>query len=400
MLARRILPVLQQRLCEFPVVALLGPRQAGKTTLAKTCAAAAATETEYLDLERPSDSRKLADAERFLGRRSRKLVVLDEVQRQPDLFRVLRGLVDERIAAGERAGHFLVLGSASKDLLRQSSESLAGRICYLELTPFLYDEVAPGGGEALDRLWLRGGFPPSYLAASDAASLEWRTAFVSTYLERDLPQLGLRIPAEQVRRFWSMLALGQGGQLNAARLAGGLGVSGNTVRHWLDLLTDLFVVRQLPAWTGRSVKRLVKSPKVYVRDCGIAHMLATIEDLDDLLGHPLCGPSWEGFVIENVLSLLPATWRASYYRTSSDAEIDLVLEGSHRRVIAVEIKRSLAPVLSKGFRLGFTEVRAKHGFIVMPHGDPYPLAPEIEATGASELLARIAAGAPPFHAGH
>jgi predicted AAA+ superfamily ATPase len=300
----------------------------------------------------------------------------------PELFRVLRGLIDERIRDGERSGHFLVLGSASRDLLHQSSESLAGRIAYLELAPFGLSEVAAGrGGKAsvLDRLWLRGGFPPSYLAHSDPDSFEWRAQFVATCLERDLPQLGLRLPAEQLRRLWSMLAHGQGAPWNGARLAAGLGVANNTVRHYLDVLSDLFLVRQLPAWSGSSSKRLVKAPKVHVRDSGIAHQLAGIVDLDTLLGHPLCGPSWEAFVIESVLAQLPPAWRASYYRTSAQAEIDLVLEGPRRQVFAVEVKRTSAPQATKGFHTGFEDIGATRGYFVMPEGEGYPIAPRIEA---------------------
>lgn len=390
MIRRRQAATVAATLRTFPVVAILGPRQVGKTTLAHMVAADLSKTSAYLDLERPSDRAKLADPELFLGRRAGKLTILDEVQQLPEIFAVLRSLVDERIRGGEKAGHFLVLGSASRDLLRQSAESLAGRIAYLELAPFGLDELKQVKGNSVtDRLWLRGGFPPSYLARSDQQSLDWRAQFVATYLERDLPQLGLRLPAEQVRRLWSMLAHSQGSQWNAARLAAGLGVSGNTVRHYLDVLTDLFMVRQLPAWSGNSQKRLVKSPKVYVRDSGIAHQLAGIADHDTLLGHPLCGPSWESFVIESVLVHLPATWRASYYRTSAQAEIDLVLEGPKRQVLAIEIKRSLAPQLTKGYHLGFADLGATRGYVVMPEGESFPLAPKIQAMPLREFLSEM-----------
>jgi predicted AAA+ superfamily ATPase len=380
MIRRHLAATVGSCLRAWPVVAILGSRQVGKTTLAHMVADDLAKASAYLDLERPGDRARLADPELFLGRQAGKLTILDEVQRLPELFPALRGLVDQRIRAGERAGHFLVLGSASRDLLRQSSESLAGRIAYLELAPFGLAELdQPKRRSNVDRLWLRGGFPRSYLARSDQESFEWRRQFVATYLERDLPQLGFRLPAEQLRRLWSMLAHGQGAQWNAARLAAGLGVSGNTVRHHLDVLTDLFMVRQLPAWSGNSSKRLVKAPKVYLRDSGIAHQLAGILDGDTLLGHPLCGPSWEGFVIENALARLPATWRASYYRTSSQAEVDLVLEGPKQQVLAVEIKRSLAPQATKGFHSGFVKLRATRGYFVMPEGEGFPIAPRIEA---------------------
>lgn len=392
MIERRASRRLTKLLGTSPVVALLGPRQVGKTTLARSLAADQSRDTLYLDLERPSDRNKLTDPELFLSRQAGKLTILDEIQRAPDLFRVLRSLVDERVRAGEKAGQFLVLGSASRDLLQQSSESLAGRISYIELTPFSLDEVAAGGkpAAAIDRLWLRGGFPGSYLARDPEASSEWRSQFLRTYLQRDLPELGLRLPSERVGRLWAMLAHGQGDQLNAARLAASLGITGNTVRHYLDVLTELFMVRQLPPWSGNSKKRLVKAPKVYVRDCGLVHELTTITDLDTLLGHPLCGSSWEGFVIENTLAQLPSNWRASYYRTSAQAEIDLVLEGPRRQVLAIEIKRTLSPVLSKGFHNGFTDIAATRGFVIMPAGSRYPLAAMVDAVPLAEWVAGLA----------
>ncbi|HEX5051852.1 MAG TPA: ATP-binding protein [Planctomycetota bacterium] len=390
MIPRRLLPRLTALLRARPVVALVGPRQVGKTTLARRVADDVAKSSVHLDLERPGDRAKLGDAELFLGRQANRLTILDEVQRMPEVFPLLRSLVDERIRAGEKAGHFLVLGSASRDLLQQSSESLAGRISYLELSPFTLDETErPRRRGDVDRLWLRGGFPDSYLAHEDAESDEWRGQFVQTYLTRDLPQLGLRLPGDLVGRFWTMLAHGQGNQLNAARLAASLGVSGNTVRHYLDVLTDLFMVRQLRPWSGNSTKRLVKAPKVYVRDSGLTHHLARILDLDILLGHPLCGATWEGFVIENILAQLPDSWQASYYRTSAQAEIDLVLEGPRRQVYAVEIKRTLSPKLSKGYQLGFADVGATRGIVAMPAGTRFPLAPDVEAVPLKELIAEL-----------
>ncbi len=392
MLQRRLLDRLTASLRTRPVVALLGPRQVGKTTLARRVADELTKSAVYLDLERPSDRAKLADPELFLGRQGKQLTILDEVQRLPELFPLLRSLVDERIRNGEKAGHFLVLGSASRDLLRQSSESLAGRIAYLELSPFTLDEVMRQRRRVdVERLWLRGGFPISYLAHDDAESDEWRGQFVTTFLTRDLPQLGLRLSSELLARFWTMLAHGQGDQLNAARLAASPGVSGNTVRHYLDVLTELFMVRQLRPWSGNSTKRLVKAPKIYVRDSGIVHKLAHVPDLDTLLGHPLCGASWEGFVIENVLARLPEGWQASYYRTSAQAEIDLVLEGPRRQVIAIEIKRTLSPTLSRGFRLGFEDIAASKGLVVMPAGTRFPLTEQVEALSLRELVAELPA---------
>jgi predicted AAA+ superfamily ATPase len=261
----------------------------------------------------------------------------------------------------------------------------------LELTPFTLRELqhAPPGAN-LNALWLRGGFPASYLAADDSVSWQWRTNFIATYLERDIPQLGPRLPAEQMRRLWTMLAHGQGTPLNAARLAAALGVSGHTVRHYLDVLTDLYLVRQLPPWSGNSTKRLVKAPKVYVRDSGLVHRLANLPDMETLLGHPLCGDSWEGFALEQLLADLPDTWQATYYRTGAQAEIDLVLEGPRRTAIAIEIKRTLSPVVSKGFRLGCADIRATRRYYAIPEGDPYPIGHDTQATGLLQLLDLLA----------
>ncbi|HZL99691.1 MAG TPA: ATP-binding protein [Planctomycetota bacterium] len=371
-------------------MALLGPRQVGKTTLAHAIAKSAGKPSLYLDLERDSDRGKLDDPEDYLTRHRGSLVVLDEIQRVPELFPLLRSLVDERVRAHEKAGHFLVLGSASRDLLRQSSESLAGRIAYHELSPFTLDEVARAGRRAdIEKLWLRGGFPGSFLADDEDASFEWRGQFIDTWLERDVPQLGLRLPAARLRRLWSMLALGQGDQLNAAKLAAGLGVAGNTLRTWLDVLTDLYMVRQLAPWSGNSRKRLVRAPKIYVRDAGLVHRLAQIPDSETLLGHPLCGHSWEGFAIEQILAQVPDTWRASYYRTSAQAEIDLVLEGPRRQVLAIEIKRASAPVPSKGFLLGGEDIGATKRYLVMPGGEAHSVGRDTEAVPLAELVERL-----------
>ncbi len=302
MIPRLALHDVRSALDTFPVVALLGPRQVGKTTLAHTVAEAlGADRVRYLDLESPTDRARLTDADAYFEAQRGRLVILDEIHRTPELFALLRGVVDRRRRSGLRTGQFLVVGSASLDLLRQSSESLAGRIGFVELTPIGIEEIRHER-QAIDRLWLRGGFPDSLFAKSDAASLSWRKNFVKSYLERDIPQFGPRVPAETLRRFWMMLAHNQGEQLNAARLASGLGVSGQTVARYLDLLVDLLLVRRLPPWSGNVGKRLVKSPKVYVRDSGIVHALLGLESLEDVLGHPVAGPSWEGMVVESVIA--------------------------------------------------------------------------------------------------
>jgi predicted AAA+ superfamily ATPase len=367
-------------------VGLLGPRQVGKTTLALEIGAG--RPSVYLDLESAPDRAKLVNAEDYLSQHEDKLVVLDEIQRAPGLFQALRGVIDAGRRRGRRHSRFLILGSASIELLKQSAETLAGRIAYTELTPL--DALEAGGKrQARDRLWLRGGFPDSFLARNDAASLEWREAFIRTYLERDIPQLGPRIPAETLRRFWTMLAHSQGGLLNAARMGSGLGVNGQTVSRYLDLLTDLLLVRRLEPWSTNQRKRLVRSPKLFVRDSGIAHALLGIENLESLLGHPVSGPSWEGFVIENLVASAPAGTRSAFYRTAGGAEVDLLLTTPRRDLWAIEIKRSLAPKPERGFHQAVADLGPKHRFIVYPGEDRFPVGEKIEAIGLPELMGEL-----------
>jgi hypothetical protein len=337
-------------------------------------------------MERDSDLARLSDAEGYLHRQAGRLVIIDEIQRKPELFAVMRSLVDERIRAGERTGQFLVLGSASRDLLRQSSETLAGRISYLELRPFVLSEIARGSALTQDQLWVRGGFPLSALAGDDDRSRRWREDFISTYLERDLPQLGLQLPAKRLRRLWTMLAHLQGEPLNAARLAASLGVAGSTLRRYLDTLTDLYMLRQLRPWAGNVGKRLVKSPKIYLRDSGLLHRLLNIPDLDALEGHPVVGRSWEGFVIENVLAQLSPDWQASYFRTAAQAEIDLVLEGPRSQVVAIEVTRTLSPRVGRGFLNACEDVKATHRFYVIPAGENRPMGRDTEGLALTTLL--------------
>ncbi|GAB1458227.1 ATP-binding protein [Thauera sp.] len=387
MIARRLLSILGAALGEVPAVALLGPRQAGKTTLALELARG--RPSVYLDLESEADRAKLADPELYLAQHEDKLVVLDEIQRTPELFGHLRGLIDAGRRRGRRAGRFLVLGSASLELLRQSSQSLAGRIRYLELAPL---DAAEVGRERVNALWLRGGFPESLLAPSDAASLRWREDFIRSYLERDIPQLGPRIPATTLRRLWTMLAHQQGGLLNAAALARALAVDGKTVASYLDLLVDLLLVRRLPPWHANIGKRLVKSPKVYVRDSGLVHALLGIEEPETLLGHPVAGGSWEGMVIESLVAAAPAGSQAHFFRTAAGAEIDLLLSlPGRRKPWAIEIKRSLAPRLERGFHLASESIRPERSFVVYAGSERYALAGEVEAIALVDLCAALAA---------
>lgn len=381
-------PVLQQ-LDRFPAVALLGPRQVGKTTLARQIAQQRGA--LMLDLESPADRAKLQEPELFLSRFGDQLLILDEVQRLPGLFEVLRGVIDAHRLDGRRNGQFLLLGSASVELIRQSSESLAGRICYLELGGLSVLEL---GAAASERLWIRGGFPDSVQAPDDASSSLWREQFIRTYLERDIPQMGPRIPAETLRRFWTMLAHNQGGLLNAAALGRSLAVDGKTIRHYLDLLVDLLLVRQLQPLLANAGKRLVKAPKVYVRDSGLVHTLLGLDSANAVLGHPVAGASWEGFVIETLLTAMPQRCQAFFYRTAGGAEMDLVIDHPGGERWAIEVKRSLTPTLSRGFHQARVDLEPRHCFVVIPREGRFPLAPGVDAVGLAELATQIS-GDPP-----
>ncbi|RLB47089.1 MAG: ATPase [Deltaproteobacteria bacterium] len=391
MIERRILPELRLRLAENPAVVVLGPRQCGKTTLA--LALAAERNALYLDLESPRDRAKLADPELYLPDKLDRLVILDEVHRAPSLFPALRGLIDGARREGRRSGLYLLLGSAALELLKQSGETLAGRVSFMELAPFdLLEFDAPGaqGAGAADRLWLRGGFPESYLASSDGHSARWRRDFIRTYLERDIPAFGPRIAAETLRRFWTMLAHLQGSLLNSASLARSLGVDTKTVGSYLDLLVDLLLLRRLPAWHANLKKRLVKSPKVYIRDSGLLHSLLAIEDREILLGHPVVGASWECFVIEQLLNVAPEGVQGFHYRTSGGAEVDLLLRFGDGRLWAVEVKRSLTPKVTRGFHSACKDLEPDRRLVVYPGTESYPLREQIEVVPLGPLCAQLA----------
>jgi len=386
MIRRRLQAELEAALVRFPVVGLLGPRQIGKTTLAMSLAKDRGERVVHLDLERPSHVARLADPELYLAGHADALVVIDEVQRRPDLFPVLRALVDER----RTPGRFLVLGSASPELLRQSSESLAGRIRYLELGPLTLDEVGRSRAN-LERLWLRGGFPGSYLADDDAASLEWRRAFAATFLERDLAEFAPRLPAERLRRFWQMLAHRHGQLWNASDLARGLGVSPHTIEAYADLLVAAFMVRRLEPYHANVGKRLVKSPKLYLRDSGILHALLGVRDRDELLGHPIVGASWEGFLVEHVLALVPHD-DACFYRTVAGAEIDLILRvGGAKPWRAFEMKHTVAPRPTRGFWNGLADLGIHEATVLHAGDEDWSLAEGVSARSAL----RVGAGSEP-----
>ena len=374
-----LLDTTKKRLENNPAVALLGARQVGKSTLAEVLLKQFPAAI-YLDLERPADANKLTDPEAFFTSFRQSLICLDEIQRLPDIFPVLRGLIDRN----KRNARFLLLGSASRDLIRQSSESLAGRLSYLEITPFQQAEVA-----AIDPAihWLRGGYPRSILAGDDEASFQWREDYIRTFLERDIPQLGFQIPANTMGRLWQMLAHSHGQVLNASKLAASMGVSPHTIRKYIDLLEQTFMLRVLLPYAGNTKKRLIKSPKVYLRDSGILHALLGIENTQELFGNPVYGASWEGYVIENIVTQLPR-WKASFFRTSNGAEMDLVLEKGTKR-IAIEIKSSTSPVLSKGFWTSIETIQPDETYIIAPVDSRYPLAENVSVLPLPEFIKTV-----------
>jgi len=362
---RHLEPVVAERLRSNAAVVLLGPRQVGKTTLARDLADRWPGGAAYLDLERPADRRRLDDADAYLRAQAPRLVVLDEVHRVPELFEVLRGVIDDNRRSGAANGQFLLLGSASLDLVRFSSESLAGRVAHLDLGGVAIDEAAEAGIDA-DTLWVRGGYPLSLTAGSDADSAQWRADLVRSYLERDVPMFAPRIPAETVRRLWTMIAHHSGRILNASVLASGLGVTGPTVGRYIDLLADLGLVRRVPAWHANTSKRVVKAPKVFVRDTGLLHSLLELADLDQVLGHPAAGPSYETFAVENLIAAAGTGFQAHHYRSATGDGVDLVLVRGGRPVVAVEVKRSTSPTLSAGTRRAVGDLGVESAYLVHP----------------------------------
>jgi len=381
MIARRAAAELNRLLAWFPAVCIVGARQVGKTTLAKSLTQDKGPhQAIYLDLEAERDRRKLKDPYLFLSRYENQCVILDEIQRMPGLFELLRGMIDEN----RRPGRFLLLGSVAPTLLRQSAESLAGRIAYYELPPFNLMEI--GGDYMQDTHWLRGGFPDSLLAESDEASTAWRQNFIRTYIERELGMLGLGAEPNRIRRFWQMLATLNGSIWKGESIASSLGVSGVTVHKYLDFLENAFLLTVLQPWHGKIEKRLVKAPKVYIRDSGLLHALLRLDFFDDLLAHPGLGMSWEGYVVEQIREVVGDKLDLYYYRTHNGAECDLVLARSGNPVAAVEIKFSSAPDVSKGFHISISDLETPHNFVVIPKGTDYPMKENIEVVSLHSFL--------------
>ncbi len=365
----------------FPVVAILGARQVGKTTLAASIAPTVSDRIARFDLENPSDLARLADPMLAL-QEPKGLVVLDEVQRRPELFPVLRVLADRKPVRTR----FLVLGSAAPDLLRQSSESLAGRIAYYELPGLVVREV---GLEHADRLWVRGGFPKAFLARSDRESMEWRQSFIRTFLERDLPALGVNIAADTMRRFWSMLAHHHAQLWNASEIGRSFGVADTTVRNYLDKLTDALVVRQLTPWHENLGKRQVKSPKIFIRDSGLLHALLNLPTKRDIEGHPKLGASWEGFVIDQLVQQLGVIPDETYHwRTHQGAELDLlVVRGALR--LGFEVKRTVAPTMTPSMRSAMHDLKLKSLTVVHAGDQTFPLSKQVQAVAFRDVLNAI-----------
>ncbi|MEB2779447.1 ATP-binding protein [Algoriphagus sp. C2-6-M1] len=389
MIIRDLTFKLQELMPDFPAIAILGPRQVGKTTLAQELVKNIDPQSIYLDLESPSDRSKLVEPEQYFDLHEGRLIILDEIQRIPDLFPLLRGVIDRKRRKGLRSCQFLILGSASLDLIRQSSESLAGRIAYEELSGFNVLEVDLVEDHA-EKLWLRGGFPDSFLASTDKSSMTWRGNFITTYLERDISQIAQFVPANRLRRLWTMLAHQQGQLINLSKLGASLDLTSPTVKNYVEMLENLLLIRSLRPWLVNVGKRLVKTPKVYTRDSGITHALLNLTKLDDLLSHPVVGSSWEGFIIENIISVLPKGTEYGFYRTAAGAELDFVF--SLNGVIwAIEIKRTLSPKLSKGFLNAVEDIQASQKYFVYAGNETFPMGSGTFAIGLKDIMLKLKA---------
>lgn len=377
-ISRLILPYLKEFLALFPVTGIIGPRQVGKTTLAQLVGKERSC--LYIDLENPIERAQITDPVFFLSQFEDRCVILDEIQFMPELFTSLRSIVD----ANRKPGRFIVLGSATPEIIQTSAETLAGRIGYISLTPFLYDEV-----KEVEKLWLRGGFPLSYLSASDKTSAIWRQQFIITYIQRDLGMLGLKTDVQTVDRFWRMIAGVQGNLLNAESFARALGTSRTTVIRYLHFLEGAFMIRLLRPWFNNVNKRLVKSPKLYVRDSGLLHSLLGLHTVESLITNVHVGASWEGFIIEQIINALPHDIQPWFYRTQQGAECDLLLEKNGEILAAIEIKRSINPLISKGFRISMQDTAAKAGYVIGNGKETFKVEPNISITNMGNFIAAI-----------
>lgn len=386
MIARNIKERLEKTINSVPAVALLGARQVGKTTLAKEFLKE--SRALYLDLESPEDLLKLSDPISFFRLHNDKLIIIDEIQRSPELFSILRGVIDQNRQEGKKSSQFLLLGSASMDLLRQSSESLAGRISYIEMNGLNLFEIN-STREDTNMLWLRGGFPDSFLAAENSLSIDWRENLIRTYLERDVPQMGFQVPANRLRRLWTMLAHLQGETINVSKIANSLEVKRSVVNHYIDILTDLLLVRRLEPWHANVKKRLVKSPRYYVRDSGILHRLLSINSIDSLLSNPILGKSWEGFVIENIYSVIPPHSETYFYRTAAGAEIDLLIKMPSSEIWAIEIKYGVAPKIGKHYSQTCDDVGAKQKYVIYGGKEEFPASSDVNVISLMNLMEKL-----------
>ena len=384
MLKRWITDIIRQSVAQVPAIALLGARQIGKTTLAKYIAED--MDSLYLDLESPEDQLKLNDPVAFLKSQRNKLIILDEIQRTPDLFMVLRGIIDQNREVGHQAGQFLMLGSASMDLMRQSAESLAGRITYIEMSGLNVLEI---NQDDIQKLWFRGGFPNSYLASGDDIAMDWLENFIRTYLERDVPQLASSVPANTLRRLWTMLAHLQGETINYSKLSANLEIDSKTVCKYIDILVDLLLIRRLEPWYANVKKRLIKSPRYYIRDSGIQHRLLGIDRYNSLLSNPILGKSWEGFVIENIHSVLPRRAETYFYRTSAGAEIDLVIKMPSSEIWAAEIKYGIAPKLGKHYSKICDDIGVTKKYIIYGGDDEFPISQGISVISLPKFMNKL-----------
>ena len=380
MITRYIFDELLEILNEFPVLGIVGPRQVGKTTVAKLLLKEVKKETILLDLENPRDLAKLTDPMLFFENNQDKCIIIDEVQIKKDLFPIIRAAIDLK----RESSRFILLGSASPELIRDSSESLAGRIYYKELTPFHFEEIKTMF--SYQKHWLNGGYPEVLLTSSNSKSKRWRRSFIQTYIERDLPMLGLQSKTTDIHRLFRMISHVHGQQLNVQLLSKSLGLSSPTIKKQIDFLENAFIIRLLEPYYFNMSKRLVKSPKIFIRDTGLLHSLLEIDDMEHLFGNPVIGNSWEGYVIEQIYGVLPDGCTLNYYRTQQGAELDLIISRNLKPIVGIEIKFNSHPKISVGNEISMNDLGLKHLYVVVPETDRYSLKPEIEVVSLAEIL--------------